>query len=401
MDEWPMGWSDSVAVKGRLQRYWQRGDFCRAAVSDTGLFPLTIALKQPSAAAMVSAFPALQLWVKGITAFAERHGLQLSWRTVNHRTLGRQQLPTAVEIASVEAAAAILGKGGALKRFTQLYRATLQRAPALQPWLLKRPLKVLELEAAWLRLVEVACWLQAHPRPRIYLRQVSLPGVDSKMIEAHRKVLSELFDLLLPPFAIDDEYHGTRGFARRYGFRDKPAMVRLRPLDTNLQLLCSDGEQDVMITAAAFARLPLRPKRLVITENEVNYLAFPDLPESLILFGAGYGFEALAAASWLQETRIHYWGDLDTHGFAILDQLRSHYPHAESLLMDRETLIAHKDAWGQEPKPERRDLPHLNAAEATLYDDLREDRMAPKLRLEQERVDFAFVERAVAALGVP
>ena len=40
----------------------------------------------------------------------------------------------------------------------------------------------------------------------------------------------------------------------------------------------------------------------------------------------------------------------------------------------------------------------VEALEDELYDDLREDRIAPQLRLEQERIDFAFVERAVAAL---
>jgi hypothetical protein len=36
---------------------------------------------------------------------------------------------------------------------------------------------------------------------------------------------------------------------------------------------------------------------------------------------------------------VLYWGDLDTHGFAILDELRAHCPHAESLLMNRATFL--------------------------------------------------------------
>ncbi len=38
--------------------------------------------------------------------------------------------------------------------------------------------------------------------------------------------------------------------------------------------------------------------------------------------------EPLAEASWLKERDLFYWGDIDTHGFAILDQLRGHFPHA-------------------------------------------------------------------------
>ena len=65
-------------------------------------------------------------------------------------------------------------------------------------------------------------WLQVHPRPGIYLRQVDLPGIHSKFIERHKGVLAELFDLALPREAIDTASAGQSGFARRYGFRDKP-----------------------------------------------------------------------------------------------------------------------------------------------------------------------------------
>ena len=70
-------------------------------------------------------------------------------------------------------------------------------------------------------------------------------------------------------------------------------------------------------TAAA---LPAR--RVFITENETNFLAFPPAADAMVVFGAGYGWEALARASWLHRCQLHYWGDIDTHGFAILDQLR-------------------------------------------------------------------------------
>jgi hypothetical protein len=107
----------------------------------------------------------------------------------------------------------------------------------------------------------------------------------------------------------------------------------------------------------------------------------------------------LAQAEWLQRCTLHYCGDLDTHGFAILDQLRAHLPHARSLLMDRDTLLAHAAQWTVEPQPTQRDLPRLNEAERRVYDDLRWRRLrAEPLRLEQERIGFGWVESAVAAL---
>ncbi|BBA35651.1 putative uncharacterized protein [Methylocaldum marinum] len=95
---------------------------------------------------------------------------------------------------------------------------------------------------------------------------------------------------------------------------------------------------------------------------------------------------------------VHYWGDIDTHDVAILDQLRAHLPDAESFLMDRETLMAHPSQWVTEPQPVRRDLPRLTREEQALYDDLRDNRIRPCLRLEQERIGFGWIERALDRL---
>ncbi|MBL4760094.1 MAG: DUF2399 domain-containing protein, partial [Mariprofundaceae bacterium] len=233
--------------------------------------------------------------------------------------------------------------------------------------------------------------------------QVDVVGVDSKFIEQHKRILTDLFEVILPVYAIDDYFSGVAGFARRYGFLDKPAMLRVRPLDTAIALLHSDSCQDVVMTAKAFARLDIgiigQIKQVVIVENEINYLAFPDMNHTLLVFGSGYGFEALKKAGWLHECGLYYWGDLDTHGFAILNQLRACFPQVESFLMDKKTMMKHQYAWGTEPKQETKDLKYLNLEEADMYDDLRENRLQNKLRLEQERIIFYDVTQAVKVIS--
>ena len=64
---------------------------------------------------------------------------------------------------------------------------------------------------------------------------------------------------------------------------------------------------------------------------------------------------------------VRYWGDIDTHGFAILDRLRAWLPQARSVLMDRETLLAHRDRWVSEDRPARSTLTRLTPAERDLY----------------------------------
>jgi hypothetical protein len=44
------------------------------------------------------------------------------------------------------------------------------------------------------------------------LRQLDIPGVDTKFIEAHRGLLAELLDAVLPEQAVDREACGARRF---------------------------------------------------------------------------------------------------------------------------------------------------------------------------------------------
>src|SRR5205814_2049204 len=108
-----------------------------------------------------------------------------------------------------------------------------------------------------------------------------------------------------------------------------------------------------------------------------------------------YGFQSLSLASWLKSRPIHYWGDIDTHGFAILDSLRAYFGHVHSFLMDRETLLAHRAHWIIEPQPVLRGLERLSPDEECLFDDLRRNRLGQFIRLEQEKVSFGSVNTAL------
>ena len=86
-------------------------------------------------------------------------------------------------------------------------------------------------------------------------------------------------------------------------------------------------------------------------ENEITYLAFPVPAGAMVIFGGGYAVPVLEPLGWLAGLDVVYWGDIDTHGFAILNRLRHHLPHARSMLMDRATLLDHRDHWTTEPSP--------------------------------------------------
>jgi len=385
-----MSWTTPADLRAQVQRLWDRGDLARAAVSSAIPWPLRLILKAPSAADLSDRFEAVRDWVGKVV---DTPHVRIEWREWNHRVQGAQRLPAAVWLDTLPDALAFIGKARQAQRFQALWQQTATAQPALLAWLSRRPLQALDLADRWERLLALVAWLQAHPRPSLYLRQVDVPGVDSKFIEAHRGVLTELLDRVLPPEVVEPTAGGVGQFARRFGFLDKPVRIRFRLLDPDLPSLpgCK-GLPDIMLDAGSFADLALPVERVFITENETNFLAFPPTARAIVIFGAGYGWEALARAAWMHRCPLHYWGDIDTHGFAILDQLRGYFPHVASFLMDQETLLAHRLHWGEEPEPAQQDLTRLTAQEVEVYDALRFDRLQPRLRLEQERVGFGWLK---------
>lgn len=384
-----MSWTTPADLRAQVQRLWDRGELLRASVSETIAWPLRLSLKSPSASDLSDRFEAVRDWVGTVTSTPH---VRFEWREWTHRVQGKQRLPDAAWLDSLQDALACIGQSRSTQRYRALWQQTAALQPALLAWMTKRPLQTLELADRWERLLAVVSWVQAHPRPGVYLRQVDVPGVHSKFIEAHRGVLIEWLDLALPADTIDMAATGVSQFARRYGFLDKPARIRFRLLDPALPCLpgCQDLS-DITLDAVSFAGLALPVARIFITENETNFLAFPPAAQAIVIFGSGYGWETLARASWLEACDVRYWGDIDTHGFVILDQLRSYFPHVASFLMDRETLLAHRVQWGEEPGPARHDLTRLTVEEVALYDDLRFDRIQARLRLEQEHIGYGWL----------
>ncbi|MGL4860912.1 MAG: DUF3322 domain-containing protein [Enterobacteriaceae bacterium] len=387
-----MNWTTPGDIREQLNRLWRQGELLRTLLRPEPLFPLRLKLKGPTSADITRHFDQIRQWAAQLAAQTK---IRIEWQEIRHRVQGVQRLPSQLWVDTLDQALALTGHRQEMQQFQQLIHQTRERQPVLLGWLEKRPLQALQMADDWPLLLDVVQWLCEHPRPGLYLRQVSIPGVHSKFIEARRGVLTELCDLALPATAIDDEQRGVTHFNARFGFCDKPLRIRFRTLDKRMGLLPAAPLADITLDADTFAHLSLAPQQVFITENEINFLTFPPVEQAIILFGAGYGWEMLQRAHWLNQCRLYYWGDIDTHGFAILAGLRRYFPHVRSFLMDRATLMACQDYWDQEPTQTLTDLPELTPQEQALFNELRDNRIRPNLRLEQERVDYKRVEALV------
>lgn len=376
------GWTTPADLRASALRSWNSGELLREAAAPSGLHPRRRAIRHPSATQLRSNYAEAAAWAA--LWDPEPRGSVLEHVSVGANTIGANMLPSAAVFATAAEEISLLGLGREAARFAELARLLGGLDAGLAGWALRRPLELLNQGADAVTAARVALWLAANPHPGIYLRQLSLAGVHTKFVETHRRLIDDMLVTLDPERTVSG-----KNYARRHGFLAAPDRVRLRFLDP--ALAPAPGLTDVEVTAAGFAALDLGVDRVITTENLVNFLALPNAPRTLAVFGGGYGFEGLREASWLRGTEVLYWGDLDTHGFHILDQLRAHHPHVRSILMDEGTLLAHRDFWGREDTPTRAVLTHLTAEEGALYAALRDGALAPQLRLEQELLRWDWV----------
>lgn len=376
-------WSTTADIKAAVQREWDSGRLLLARVPGARggtEFPFAVRLRRPGSRDLAAQFDQAQRWAAALGC----DGYRLEHSSLAHRALGAQTLPARAWLDSPADALRLIGRTRDAQRFDRLLADT---PPQFVGVVAGKPLAALQVADQWPQLIAVAQWLRSHPQPGIYLRQIDVPGVHSKVIERHKRMIAALVGPAEPAV-------GHAWFERSYGLRTRPLLVRFRALDPITAPL--PGLTDVTVTLPEFAGLRPSVKRVFVTENEINFLAFPDAAESLVVFGSGNEApELLGGVGWLRDVAVHYWGDIDTHGFAILDRFRMRLPHTASLLMDEPTLLAHRDSWVIEEPQVRRDLPTLTDAEADLYAALCEGRHGDRIRLEQEFVRFGTVRAAV------
>ncbi len=386
-------------IRKKARQKWPA--FLRAHLTGEAALPLVLPVARLAGRELRERFDTVRRQVAGLRdgeKTATRPGYRIEFRQVNHRQLGPQELPARIVIETENDYLALTGRDRDFARFKQVAACILHHEPLLRELLVRRPGVVLEFAESWPRLLAVASWLRQHPRPGCYIREMDIAGVDSKFVEGHRAILAEILNILLPPPAIDDSVRGLarHGFERRFGLAWDQPLIRFRILDPRAALA---GLRDISIPLSDFRRLQPACSRIFITENKISGLSFPDQPDALVIFGLGYGIRSLKEVAWLgaRQTSLFYWGDIDTHGFAILSQLRGYFPRVRSLLMDRETLLAHRRLWGREEDSKRHldPLPHLEKEENSLYLDLRDNRLGDNIRLEQERIRFSVLQQAL------
>jgi hypothetical protein len=163
------------------------------------------------------------------------------------------------------------------------------------------------------------------------------------------------------------------------------------------------GLRDIEAPLSELAALNIRPSRLIVLENRESGVALPDMTGTVAFVGLGHAVSTLGSVPWLAGVAAVYWGDIDTHGLAILSTARATLPGIKSALMDIPTLLEFKELAVQEPS-QATDVrvTELTEEERALFHGLRAGTWGNKLRLEQERLPWSGALEALrSALDLP
>ena len=390
----PASWTSASDLIDTLRRRWDRGTYLRAYASREPWAPVSLSVRGPDATELLHRLDEARLWLARFER--ETAGFDIAYKVVQSRNLGANRIPSRVTVQSLDQLARAIGAAGDLTVFDELTAVTAVVVPELEPWVRANPMTVLRNAAVWDRALATVGWMTTQDVTGMYLRQIDAEGVDTKFVERHQRLLDDLLCAVLPPERVGAAGSVGVGFAAKFGFRSKPSYTRLRFLDPVLQP--APGLSEITARTKELVEVAPAGEMVFIVENEITYLAFPEVAKSVVVFGSGFALAGLVRSgdsTWLSDREVVYWGDIDTHGFDILSRLRAALPTVRSILMDRDTLLAHRQQWVTESSPTNRALPNLTYDEASLYRDLVEGTYGDSIRLEQERVRFSLVERAL------
>lgn len=357
-----------------------------------------LGLKPPTEAQVLAERGAAQEWVRQWREVDGAHGCTVAWERRAWSRVGGQTVPVRLRLDGSAALARFAGgeAAAAWRRLADRAHQLRERfdggggdlGDGLAQVMRRHRAAIAALDAAgFAQVLDAAAWLAAHPAGRMRPRQMPLRGVDSKWFARHRSLVGALHAVLTGGRVLDILDPEDRVRIRILG----PASVADGGGSAGAGALA--GLTDLAAPVEQIAELPLRPALVIVSENLESMLALPEWDGIIAVHGSGYAVSVLQRLAWLRDVPILYWGDLDSHGFAILHRLRTHLPHLTSVLMDEQTLVDHRDLWVREEKPHRGDFDTLTGQEKRALARVRAEGDA---RLEQERIPW---EVALARLA--
>lgn len=359
-----------------------------------GQWPLQISLGVPTEKDVSSDASGVRIWVDAWAAWSGPG--KVSWVSRQWARLGTQQLPATLELANPLEAASILGHGRRWRTVEQRYRLLMGRWPQLAGQLVVGRYFSFHADYSdqdFSRVMAMLDWLEKNPASGLAPRQLPVAGLDTKWLEKRTGLITDFLKGIQRNDAPGDFYSVC-------GLRRPVTRIRLRILCPRLRQQVG-GLKDIEAPLLEVAQLSMSPQHILIVENLETGLALPDMDGTIAFMRLGNAVSMLAELAWLRGRNTVYWGDIDTHGYAILNRARNLFPNLVSVLMDKETFLSYQDLWVEEDAQcTESTLPLLTDHESMIFHGLKNGIWGSQLRLEQERIPWPVaMDRLAKALS--
>lgn len=262
------------------------------------------------------------------------YGYIIKWDvTKNTRKYGEVTFPQKIEFASLKDYLQFINKEDDFIIFKELYNLIEVSLPELKPWVYKNLLELTKYKNVWGDIIKVCKYfLHEHKLDsNLYLRQLPIE-VHTKFIEDHKKIIDSILLSILPTEHKKGEIKGIKQnkFEKKFYVNYDKSPVRIRILDKKLYI--TGTITDILLRPKEFCEFNINCKKVFITENKMNFLAFPGHDDAIVIFGeANKKLNVISSAKWIKGKQVFYQGDIDTWGLKILANYRKHFPDMKSI----------------------------------------------------------------------
>ena len=382
-------------IKDIILKKWKKGDILREYFrekynKDFLLFPWKIKLKSPTSKELSTNTLEVFNWKKALKETDKSvlaYGYNIIEKKINNKIIGKNSIPTHIEILSPEDAIKLIKKEKEVSLFSKNLSFILNKYFELEDWIEKNIFELLREKEEWEKILIVVEYFINNPIKNSYLREISIENIDTKFIEKHKKIIFDLLDEI--------SKKDFSNLEKTFIIKEKPLLIRFRILDVEYYI---NGFSDISVPLEEFNMWKNNFKYIFFTENEISFLSFPFFKNACIIFGKGYSISVFKDNKWLNTRKLYYWGDIDTHGFNILGMAKRIFPSLKSFLMNEEVFLKHRKFWVKEDKPFLVDVKDLDNDEKILLKKLQENIYGENLRLEQERINFKYLQEYLKKL---